>query len=94
MTHYIIIKWLDSVSAQDDLFNRISALFLPAGEIAGIHSVEIIPACIQSENRHDLMIRIAMEPDALARFDASEIHREWKVQFGPYLAAKTIFDCE
>lgn len=92
MTHYIIVKLLDSVSAQDDLFDRISALFSPAADIAGVHSVAVIPACIRSENRHDLMIRIEMEPEALARFDASEIHREWKDRFGQYLAAKTIFD--
>lgn len=92
MTHYIIVKFNGSVTNKQELFHQIEVLFLPAAQIEGIHQVELFPSCIGRPNRHDLMIRMEMEPEALAAFDASEIHRAWKEQFGGYIAEKTIFD--
>lgn len=92
MTHYIIVKFHDNVADKPALCRRIEALFLPAAEMPGIHKVQLYPTCIHRPNRHDLMIRMEMEPEALAAFDASLIHQEWKEQFGPFVSSKTIFD--
>ena len=94
MTHYIIVKFLDSVADKTSLCEPIRALFSPAAGIPGIHRIDVFPSCIDKTNRHDLMIRMEMAPEALAVFDASAIHQEWKTQFGRYIATKTIFDCE
>ena len=37
---------------------------------------------------------MTMERDALELFDRSAWHQQWKEQFGPFLEAKTIFDCQ
>lgn len=94
MTHYIIVKFTDTVTDKPALCRRIEALFQPAADMPGIHEVQLFTSCIDRPNRHDLMIRMDMEPEALETFDSSDIHRMWKEQFGPYVLTKTIFDHE
>ena len=94
MTHYIIVKYTDEVTDKTDLFNRISNLFAEAGSICGINRIQLFPSCIEKAGRHDLMIKMEMEPEALKYFDASAVHQTWKEVFGRYIAEKTIFDCE
>ena len=93
MTHYIIVKFQDTVSIKEELISQINDLFSHATEIPGIHQVHIFSSCIDRTNRHDLMIKMDMDADALNVWDSSEIHQKWKDDFGKYLAAKTIFDC-
>ena len=50
--------------------------------------------CVARDNRYDLMIVVEMARDALGAWDASEIHHQWKAQFGGMLASKAIFDYE
>jgi len=45
-------------------------------------------------NRHDLMIEMVLTKSALEQFDSSEIHKQWKNEYGKYIISKTIFDCE
>lgn len=92
MIHYIIVKFNDTVTDKQDFYHQIEALFMPAAELPGVHGVQLYTTCIDRENRHDLMIRMELEPEALDVFDASPIHREWKERFGPYILSKTIFD--
>ena len=40
------------------------------------------------------MIVLDMEKDALALYDASEMHHRWKDEFSPLLEKKAIFDHE
>jgi hypothetical protein len=35
-----------------------------------------------------------MGPEALALYDPSDAHKEWKRWCDPLLEAKTVFDCE
>ncbi|WP_312426805.1 hypothetical protein [Lacrimispora sp.] len=93
MTHYIIVKFLDTVSNKEELINQINDLFSHATEIPGIQQVQTFSSCIDRANRHDFMIKMIFEPDTLSVWDSSEIHKKWKDDFGKYLAAKTIFDC-
>lgn len=93
MIHYIIIKFIDTVSNKEELSNQINELFLRSYGITGIHQVEVFSSCIDKANRYDLMIKMELEPEALEDFDSSVIHQTWKEKFEKYLAAKTIFDC-
>ena len=45
-------------------------------------------------NRHDLMIEMEMDPEALPVYDASAAHQEWKAKYGDAIQSKTIFDYE
>ena len=94
MTHYIIVKFTDTVHDKGELIRQITHHFAPAADIPGIRQVQIFTSCIDRANRHDLMIKMDLEEEALDVFDASEIHRGWKENFGRYLETKTIFDCE
>lgn len=94
MKHYIIIQYNDLAQDRARLLEEISELFSRAERIEGIHSVTVHPAVLCGPSRHDLMIVMDMEKEALAVFDAGPIHKQWKENFAKYIAHKTIFDCE
>lgn len=94
MNHYIIVKYKEQVSDRERLLEEIRELFGRARSIEGVYNISIKPAVITAQNRHDLMIQMEMDQAALAVFDRSEIHREWKERFGAYISEKTIFDCD
>ena len=94
MKHYIIAKYKPEVQNREELLMQVRALYAEAARIPGVMSAKVIPNCIARENRHDLMIVLDMEKEALPAWDASEIHKAWKARFGDLLAAKTIFDAE
>ena len=94
MKHCIIAKFNDSVVDKTAMIRRIEELFASMPVIDGIHGCTVLRNCIDRENRYDLAIVIDMDKAALPAWDASELHREWKSGFGPYLAAKAIFDFE
>lgn len=94
MNHYIIVKFQNETANREHLCREIEELFTRSTEIDGIHRVQIHRSSIDLPNRHDLMIHMEMEPQALPVFDRSWIHREWKERYGGYLVTKTIFDCD
>ena len=94
MKHYIIVKFNDTVTDKNLIIPEIKALFAPAAKMPGIRSVDFQSSCIDLPNRHDLMIILDMERGVLADFDGSSIHKAWKEQYGRFIEAKTIFDCE
>lgn len=93
MNHYIIVKFQQDIADREHLYREIEGLFARSTELDGIHRVQIHRSSIDLPNRHDLMIHMEMEPQALPAFDSSWIHREWKERFGEFLVNKTIFDC-
>lgn len=107
MKHYIIVKWNkerlhlpaqtrngQEGRALEDLYQGIAALFQQSLELEGVHEVSFHPSVIDMPNRYDLMICVEMDREALERFDASGIHARWKAEYGRYLEAKAIFDCD
>lgn len=94
MLHHILVRYNDQVSDKQFLCGEIAALFDRALELPGVEEVQLHSAVIESPARYDLMIVMRMQKDALAAFDASPIHREWKERFARYIDAKAIFDCE
>lgn len=63
-------------------------------QIEGVHTVNIYENVTPRPNRHDLMIEMEMDPEALPVYDASAAHQEWKAKYGDAIQSKTIFDYE
>ncbi len=93
MKHYIIVKFDESVDA-NEMVSQIRELFHKALDINGVDKVEIYISNINLPNRHDLMIKMSLSQIALELFDNSEVHKKWKSDYGRYIIQKTIFDCE
>lgn len=93
MKHYIIVKFKEGFDYRS-IKEPVEALFRQMLTIEGIHDVEVRLSNSERANRFDMMILIHMDPEALTAYDASEPHHQWKAQYGPQIAAKTIFDCD
>lgn len=93
MKHYIIVKFNESVNILD-IVEPIKDLFNNVLEIEGVSKFEVYVSNSDRPNRHDLMIEMVLTKPALEQFDSSEIHKQWKNEYGKYIISKTIFDCE
>lgn len=94
MKHCILVKFGPQVGDWRALLPRIRALFGAAAEIPGVKGAQVFPCCVERENRWHVLIRLDVEPDALAAYDVSAMHHRWKEEFGPLLEQKAIFDYE
>jgi hypothetical protein len=95
MKHCILVKFTDTVTDKGALCAEVERFWadtLPA--LPGIRGVKCLRNVIDRANRYDLLIRLDMEQSALAGYDASAQHAQWKEKYGPYLAQKAIFDYE
>lgn len=93
MKHHIIVKFCEEAGDRSVLYREIGTLFQRVEELEGVHRVTLCPSCVDLPNRYDLMIIIEMEPEALAVYDKSPAHVQWKEEYSGRIAAKTIFDC-
>lgn len=93
MLHHIIVKWNANVD-KEAAAQKVHLLYAGAAKIPGIQQMEIRENIIPRDNRYDIMIVLNMEESALSAWDQSELHRQWKAQFGPLMEKKCIFDCE
>ena len=107
MKHCILAKFTPEAKAQRAaLLPRIREIFSAAADIPGVHGAEVIPNCVDRDNRYDVLIRLDMDrealplydvsamPAALTAYDASAMHHRWKDEFTPLLEKKAIFDHE
>ncbi len=99
MKHLIIVKFKENVWNKEDAESRkmladIREIFDRTKQIEGVHTVNIHENVTPRPNRHDLMIEMEMEPEALPVYDASAPHREWKEKYSGLIQTKTIFDYE
>ena len=85
-------KVLDAASRE--MLADIKKIFNRTKQIEGVHTVNIYENVTPRPNRHDLMIEMEMDPEALSVYDASADHQEWKAKYGKYIQTKTIFDYE
>lgn len=93
MRHFIIVKFKDSVDVHK-LVEPIENLFRESLNIHGINRVEFYTSNVNMHNRYDLMIEMILSREALEKFDNSEIHKKWKINYGEYIESKAIFDCD
>ena len=99
MKHLIIVKFKENIWNREDAASRemladIKKIFNRTKQIEGVHTVNIYENVTPRPNRHDLMIEMEMDPEALSVYDASADHQEWKAKYGKYIQTKTIFDYE
>ena len=94
MRHMILVQLKKEAPDAARFAREIEPLLLRALEIDGVHLVKVTPACITAANRSDVLIEMELTPEGLRRFDASDIHAEWKRRYADGLESKTIFDCE
>ena len=107
MKHLIIVKFKDNIWNREDaasremladikkIFNRTKQIEgVQTQQIEGVHTVNIYENVTPRPNRHDLMIEMEMDPEALPVYDASATHQEWKAKYGDAIQSKTIFDYE
>jgi len=99
MKHLIIVKFKENVwdretEASRKMLADIRGIFDQTKQIEGVHTVNIYQNVTPRPNRHDLMIEMEMDPEALPVYDDSAAHQEWKVKYGEYIQTKTIFDYE
>ena len=93
MRHYIIIKLKDRTT-KNEVAQKARSIFEKTLEIEGVQNVNVYETCVDRPNRYDVMIEMEMQPEALALYDPSDAHMEWKRYCDPLLEAKTVFDCE
>lgn len=96
MKHCIIAKFGDMVADKKEAAAQVKALFAAAAPVEGVTGIVIHENCVARDNR--------IRPDdcggrwqpgcSWAHGMASEIHHQWKAQFGGKLASKAIFDYE
>lgn len=91
LRHYIIVKFSEGFSLDDEFIN-IKNIFKKSLSITGIHKVKFKRNIINQPYRVDLMSVVDMEEEALALFDASDVHKEWKEEYAQYIDTKIIFD--
>lgn len=94
MLHNILVKWNEQVTDKAAIIPQIQAVYARTTDIPGVHSVAFRPNVIDRPNRYDLLIQLDLEMDALPAWDASEIHKRWKADFGGLIEKKAIFDCD
>ena len=94
MKHCILAKWNENVTDKAALLPPITALFGTVNTIPGVHGAEVIPNCVDRDNRYDVLIRLDMDREALPLYDVSAMHHRWKDEFTPLLEKKAIFDHE
>ncbi len=94
MKHCIIVKFNSEAGDRAALLRKIRALFDGAEQIPGVRAYSFRENCVQRPNRFDLMIELDMDRESLPLWDASDLHRDWKGQFGAYIGSKAIFDYE
>lgn len=96
MNHLMVAKFKPEISKEEiaKMFVDIKKIFENARTIEGVSDIEYHMNCIDRPNRYDISVNIIMEKDALAKWDASKWHQEWKEKYGDMLETKCIFDYE
>lgn len=93
MKHCILVKWNDPKEMKNR-YPDIKAIFNRCKEIEGISDVEYKENFIDRKNRYDFLIVITMEEEALPVYDVSDMHIQWKEEYGKEIEKKAIFDYE
>ncbi|MCR5671800.1 MAG: Dabb family protein [Butyrivibrio sp.] len=93
MKHYIIAKFKDRADTER-LMPEITELFKETLKLPGVESFVIHKSNSTRENRYSIMIEMNLSAEGLDNFDASQVHKKWKANYGDRLESKAIFDCD
>ena len=89
---YLLAEGVENLYAREHTLMR--RFYLGVRDIPGVRGAEVFHNCVDRENRYHVLIRLDMDPAALAAYDVSPMHHRWKDRFGPLLEKKAIFDFE
>lgn len=93
MRHFIIVKFNEDMKVSEQI-EPIKQLFNEALNIDGVDKINVHTSNSTRPNRYDIMIEMIMTKEALEIYDASEMHKRWKEEYGKYILNKAIFDCD
>lgn len=88
MKHCILARFRADAGDWRAYLPEIREIFSAAGDIPGVRGAEVFHNCVDRENRYHVLIRLDMDPAALAAYDVSPMHHRWKDRFGPLLEKK------
>ena len=94
MKHHILVKWNPSVTDKAAMLAQVSQLYAGATAISGVAEAAVYGNVTDRPNRYDLMIVLTMPSEALPAWDASDLHKRRKAEYGALIAQKAIFDCD
>ena len=94
MKHCILAKLRPEAGDWRAYLPEIREIFSAAGDIPGVRGAEVLPSCVDRDNRYHVLIRLDMDPAALTAYDVSAMHHRWKDRFGPLLEKEAIFAYE
>ena len=78
MKHCILARFRADAGDWRAYLPEIREIFSAAGDIPGVRGAEVFPNCVDRENRYHVLIRLAMDPAALAAYDVSPMHHRWR----------------
>lgn len=94
MKHCIIVKWNEQVADKNLYFEKACDAFKDVIKIEGVSGLKVYQSNSDRANRADVMIEIECSKEGLENYDASDLHKAWKENFGDLIASKSIFDYE
>ena len=74
MKHCILAKFRPEAGDWRAYLPQIREIFSAAGDIPGVRGAEVLPGCVDRDNRYHVLIRLDMDPAALTAYDASAMH--------------------
>ena len=75
MKHCILARFRADAGDWRAYLPEIREIFSAAGDIPGVRGAEVFHNCVDRENRYHVLIRLDMDPAALAAYDVSPMHR-------------------
>ena len=81
MKHCILARFRADAGDWRAYLPEIREIFSAAGDIPGVRGAEVFHNCVDRENRYHVLIRLDMDPAALAAYDVSPKHHRWKDRF-------------
>ena len=81
MKHCILARFRADAGDWRAYLPEIREIFSAAGDIPGVRGAEVFHNCVDRENRYHVLIRLDMDPAALAAYDVSPMHHRWKDRF-------------
>lgn len=71
MKHCILARFRADAGDWRAYLPEIREIFSAAGDIPGVRGAEVFHNCVDRENRYHVLIRLDMDPAALAAYDVS-----------------------
>lgn len=92
MKHYIIVKWNEKVLDKDEYYSKACEAFGKVTDIDGVSGLNVYKSNSGRANRYDVMVEMSCTEEGLGNYDVSDLHKDWKANYEPFIERKAIFD--